>query len=279
MVNKIRKSLFSFVFILLIVLNITNASSFLVNINIKESFNINEKISFSYEIVSPSDEYINYVAYVTCPNAPIPLLELREIELKQSMPLKETYRGITITNDIESQTCIAYVKILSPVEQEISKNFSIVTDPSFSFNIFLSKKVFIKDEDIRIDYRSGVVDPSVKAVLKYPDGKSTEIKLPSSIEASQIGTYELEVTATKEGYKTQSVKEQFGVIKKPAEIREVEKPNLEEFKYDKKVPEKLWEGKIDGLLKSKIIFWAVIILLVIIILIIIYFLLKGRKRI
>ena len=42
--------------------------------------------------------------------------------------------------------------------------------------------------------------------------------MPTSIKAEQIGTYELEVTASKEGYKTITKKEQFGVIEGGVEI-------------------------------------------------------------
>jgi hypothetical protein len=54
--------------------------------------------------------------------------------------------------------------------------------------------------------------------LTLPDKTIQQINLPTSIKAEQIGTYELEITASKQGYKTITTKEQFAVIKKEAEI-------------------------------------------------------------
>ncbi len=90
--------------------------------------------------------------------------------------------------------------------------FSISSVEIFSFDITLNKKVFIQGEQINIDYTSSVQNPSLQSTLKYPDDSNEEINLPTTITASQIGTYEIQVTATKEGYKDNSMSEQFAVI-------------------------------------------------------------------
>ncbi len=89
---------------------------------------------------------------------------------------------------------------------------------SFTFNTILNKKIFLKGEDISIDYSSSVESPVISAKLIFPDETEKEITLPTTIKAEQIGTYNLEVTASKEGYKSVSLIEQFGVIEKNAEI-------------------------------------------------------------
>jgi len=55
--------------------------------------------------------------------------------------------------------------------------------------------------------------------MTYPNNTKRQLTLPSSIKAEQIGTYTLEAIASKQGYKTMNIKEQFGVIEKEAEIK------------------------------------------------------------
>ena len=82
------------------------------------------------------------------------------------------------------------------------------------------KKIFVKGDRVYIRvYSKDEVD--VFTILQYPSGKTEKIELPTSIKASQIGTYEIEVTASKEGYKTITKKEQFGVIEEEVEIEVV----------------------------------------------------------
>ena len=79
------------------------------------------------------------------------------------------------------------------------------------------KKIFIKGESTYVKSYSDS-GMGVSATLTYPSGKVESIELPTTIKAFQIGTYEIEVTVSKEGYKTITKKEQFGVIEKDAEI-------------------------------------------------------------
>ena len=57
--------------------------------------------------------------------------------------------------------------------------------------------VFILNEDIYLDYISEISDANVIAIVTYPDDSTNQFVLPTSIKAEQIGTYELEVTASK----------------------------------------------------------------------------------
>jgi len=80
-------------------------------------------------------------------------------------------------------------------------------------------KVFVLNKDIYLDYASEVSNPKITAVLTYPDETTRQITIPISIKASQIGSYELKITASKEGYKTITKTEQFAVIEKEPDIR------------------------------------------------------------
>lgn len=79
-------------------------------------------------------------------------------------------------------------------------------------------KTFIFGNDIYLDYSASIEDPSITSTLTYPDKTQTQIKLPSSIHAEQIGTYILEASASKEGYKTANKKTMFAVIAEEPKI-------------------------------------------------------------
>ena len=79
-------------------------------------------------------------------------------------------------------------------------------------------KIFLKNENVYIDYDSDVLNQSITAVLIFPDKTTKQIILPTSIKADQIGTYNLEVSASKEGYRTIEKKEQFGAIEEDTNI-------------------------------------------------------------
>jgi len=160
---------------------------------------------------------------------PLPLLQLKNKSLIMGQILTEEYTYVKIDDTVEPQNCSAIVSIREPYKYFVSKNFSIVTNPSFSFNILTCRgesctektKVFAQGEDIFLSYYSEVQNPSLTAVLTYPDMTTQQIGLPTAIKADQIGTYVLEVTASKEGYKIVTISDQFGVIKKEAKIETI----------------------------------------------------------
>ena len=200
------------------IISVANISALEVDITIKDSFSKGETIAFDYEIVSSNDLEIKYYPEIYCPKAPIIEREEIEISLEKDIPYSKTYLDIRIDDGIESQSCKAYVTITTPFLIQIEKNFSIITDLDFLFNFRLDKKIFVLDEQINFDYVSNV-EPKIFAVLIYPDETRENIQIPSLVKVSQIGTYSLEIIATKEGYKTQIINEQFGVIERPAEIK------------------------------------------------------------
>ena len=215
------------IYILMMVLltNLVSAIT-IVNIDIKSSFTEGETVKFDYTINSDKDQTITYLPHVICPNAPVAFLQEKTIDLKVNQPYIDNYKDITIDKFIEPQTCTAYIQIISPEKQLIEKNFTISTSPSFSFNIKTCKdqscaeksKVFLKDESIYINYDSEVQNPTIRAVLLYPNEIQKELTIPTLITADQIGTYELKVIASKENYKTIEKITQFGVIKEQANI-------------------------------------------------------------
>ena len=140
----------------------------------------------------------------------------------------ENFTYLTVDDRIEPQTCDATVSILEPYNIFQSKQIKIITNPSFEFEFRQCKdslcnfeaEVFEFNKEVYLDYFSNVNEISAHAKLIYPDKTSTEIKLPTSIKASQIGTYTLDITASKQGYKTIHKTEQFAVIEKETPIKD-----------------------------------------------------------
>lgn len=213
----------------LLVLPSLALASINMSLDIKDSFDLGETISFNYTISSDKVTDITFIPYVQCPVAPNAMLSQQTIQIYSNKPYYGNYQGIQIMDFIQSQRCTAYIKVLSPIQQEVNKSFMILTSPSFSFNLEICKtqdcseksSVFTKSENVYLDYTANIESPVVKAILTYPDKTTKELELPTSIKPGQIGTYNLEVIASKEGYKNVTLKEQFGVIEEEANLANI----------------------------------------------------------
>ena len=153
-----------------------------------------------------------------------------EFQLDQNGTTKILVYNISVDNyipsDIYSVKSILYLNGEKYGEDNLQ--FEIKdTLSTFLFNIKLDKKIFVHNEEINIGYTSEVSNPEISVILIKPDGSKSQISIPTIIKAEQIGTYELEITASKEGYKTMNLKEQFGVITRNAVIQDVSVCNVD----------------------------------------------------
>jgi len=197
-----------------------------IDMNMKDSFQLGEVISYDYSITYDANQVIVYVPYILCPTAPVPFSEQKSITLDSNGKHRSTYTGILIEESIESQTCTAYIEILDPIQKTVQKQFEIITDPSLQFTAFTCKdpacltkgRIYIQNENIYLRYSSDIPDATVTAFLVYPNNVTKQITLPAVIKAESIGTHDVVFTATKERYKTAVQKEQFGVIMQEAKI-------------------------------------------------------------
>jgi len=227
----------------LMAIQLVSATS--INIDVNKAYEMGDKISFNYTFLSDISQDIEYIASVDCPNAPLGLLDVIMVSLEANVPLTETHVYMTsVDKSIEPQDCKAVVGIISPEEKSEEKSFQIATYPSFEMDIKTCEdescnnlsKIFILNNNIYFKYISEVPEPIMQVTLTYPDGSVKPITLPGSIKAEQLGTYELEIISSKDGYKDMEQSVQFGVIEKNAEIHEgflpVEKdePKTEEEK-------------------------------------------------
>jgi len=141
--------------------------------------------------------------------------------------------NLTISNEIFNDGIYTIATRLLGVNGELdfkAVNFSIrglSKGPLFQVLICSDRvckeksKIFLRNEDIYMNYRSTTKNSKITATLTFPNQRKVNLNLPSSIKAIQIGTYELEVIASKPGYKTINTKELFGVIEEEPEIKDL----------------------------------------------------------
>ena len=82
----------------------------------------------------------------------------------------------------------------------------------------VKSKNFILGEDVYVDYIANVFSPDTEVKLIFPDRIIKEFTLPVAISTTQLGTHNLEITVSSKGFKTKTLKKQFGVIEKEPEI-------------------------------------------------------------
>ena len=213
-----------YLIIFFLTINFVNALD--IKINIQDTFIDGEQIYFNYSLLSNFNGKIIYAPHILCPNTPIAILRQKEVNLSANEIYSDLYSDIKINNFIEPQNCKAYLHILWPFQQTFEKDFEIKTNPSFSFDLntckdiscLIKSKVFVLNVPIYIDYKSNIRSPTITTTLINPDQTTKQLTLPTTIKPTQIGTYHLEVTASKESYKTIIKKEMFAVIEKSPEI-------------------------------------------------------------
>lgn len=200
-----------------------------VEINVSSNFSQGDTIKFSYAILSSQNEDIKYVVGVSCPDSPEALLDLKEANLEANKLFSGEYSYGLVDGNVKSGDCMASISILEPYKLDFIKHFEISSDlsefyvtPLICGDVSCSekKKVFAQGEKIHINYTSSIEGVLVSGVLTFPDLSIQQITLPAYIDAEQVGTYNLYIIASKEGYKTVSLKEQFGVIKENANIED-----------------------------------------------------------
>lgn len=209
MVNKIFIAIFVFVFLACLP---QIYASLDVELSVNSEFLIGDLISFDYTISSDTSQNVQYAESIYCSEVPKSFLDLKSGLVDKELKIQGTYNYINVTKNILSQECNASIIILSPVNRIISKQFSIISSLPLDFNLVLDKKVFVKGEEVKIDYISNVKGISLEIFLIGPNGNKNKIDLPYSFNSDEIGTYTIEVNASKNGYKSVLLSEQFGVI-------------------------------------------------------------------
>lgn len=276
--TTLRKFLIIF-FVFLLFINLVSAIP-IVEISVKPIFYEGDIINFSYEIVSSQDEFVKYILNIECEASPQALLETREMNLIANEPFFGEYVYGAVDENVKNGICMASVSILEHYQMDFTEHFEVINLLDFSITPLFcedslceeNSKVFPQGEDIYLDYESSIENPIIETTLTYPDNSTKDINLPSSIKAEQIGTYELYITASKEGYKTVSLNEQFAVIEGDVNIGYT---NVSEDTTD------LDFGEPDKKMESWKIFSLVgaIILIIVVLVILIKFIRKKEESV
>jgi hypothetical protein len=83
--------------------------------------------------------------------------------------------------------------------------------------------VFIKEKNIYIRYETPIDGVHVEGELYFPDTSTSFVVLPIEFWAEETGSYALRVTASKEGFKSETLEKHFAIIAKEASLsKEVE---------------------------------------------------------
>ena len=242
-----------------------------VNIEAKESYNLGDRILFNYTIESDNDVQVTFIPGVQCQSVPIaPQLE-KSINLVHQVPYTDSYFDQEVKDDLEPQVCKAYVRVLTPVYLFEQKTFSINTSPSFSLDVDIcsdvscdqESKVFVVSEMVYINTKSSIEGTKTSGSLILPGISPQIISLPYFFKPNRAGTYELEVTASKQGYKTETIKEQFAVIEKEPKIKQF-------LTNDYELPKEEQKRKKTEEQKSNLTYYSLGILIFIVLIFLIY---------
>lgn len=85
--------------------------------------------------------------------------------------------------------------------------------------------VFIKGENIYINYTSEPPNPMITATLTFPDNSENALTFPLHMKAEDVGSYTLHFTASKKGYRDFGGAVNFAVLEKEPEPEEISEPS------------------------------------------------------
>lgn len=227
-----KKGLVCFVFLFLIA---HVSATITVDIEVSDMFVAGEEIYFDYTITSDAAGDFFYSPLVDCPSAPLKSSSVENLNLQPNVPHTGTYVYLDLEESVEPQTCtinFTVINSVSPFSIVASKevDFSIATKPSFYLYVNFCEDalcsenafVFVRKEQIYIDYISEVDDPDISAVLTFSNGTSENIILPFSFSPNENGVHSLNIVASKEDYKTFTQTYNFAVIEEGADIKDAD---------------------------------------------------------
>ncbi len=209
------KVLIFLLFALLLITSV-NARVFINSIDIKESFMEGDTISFDYSIFSDEELLVRFIPGVICEDFPAATLDLEE-KLIHGTFLGTYFHG-QVMPGYDYKNCYAIVEILEPEPFVYEKSFTVIATPEidFEFKMCLSKacvknsRLFHTGDNIFLEIFGENIN--AKATLTYPGGEKRLISIPKIIELNDIGTYSINITATKKGHMTKQINEQFAVL-------------------------------------------------------------------
>jgi hypothetical protein len=189
----------------------------------KEILRDGDELDIHAIIMNPTEEVI-YLQYLIMHSGGIGPAISDAIEISPNTFEKIGIYKTIINEDFRNGDYSVLIRLTDEMQNNIydSQNLTFIVEglpEDFQFDIIFNKKIFLKDEKINLDYTSEVSSPEITATLTYPSGKSEDLEIPSTLELDEVGTYVVDVGASKEGYKTVQVSKQFGIIEQEANIK------------------------------------------------------------
>ena len=229
-----------FIFLFCLLFSLSSASAQLqIELNVQDNFNYGEEVYFEYSFSSSENiENLFYTPYIYCEGSPQPLLNQEMISLTSEQSYSQKYIYGFIDDNYYSGKCLASISVEQPYQQNIEKEFTITSKKNLKFEVKTCKdalckelaKIFEKGDLIYFvydsDYTLSKETLAISAKIIIPETKAEQevnlAKIGDSVKseyiANNIGTYEINVVASANDYKTQNLKYQFGVIEKQEDI-------------------------------------------------------------
>ncbi|MBU2104376.1 MAG: hypothetical protein KKF67_01195 [Nanoarchaeota archaeon] len=227
-ITKVLRTVLGVIIAITLISNFALAQSIIdTNIN-KEIFTLNDDLQIDATITNHFDNTI-YLDYLITSESGTTINDRIVIN-------PDTFESITVYKtkinqiDFRNSDYSVYLRLMGDslnIYDSAILNFSVIgLEEELNVELHVcsnekcsqKSKIFLLNEDIYFDYFSEVENPDITAMLIYPNEKTKQITLPTSIKAEQVGTYTIEATASKDGYKTITKREQFGVIEKAPDI-------------------------------------------------------------
>lgn len=114
--------------------------------------------------------------------------------------------------------------MLQGLPEEINVEMFLCKDPECSEESL----VFIKGENVYLDYTSDQPEPVIDASLTFPDNSKEQLSFPFQMKAQSVGSYAIRFTASKEGYRTVDGVMYFAVLEAEPEPEEIGEPSPEQ---------------------------------------------------
>ncbi len=225
------KKLFLIFVIIVLGINLALALSPLGISSDKYSYSIGDKVMITAEVYNlknvPAEAVLEYSYKIEggSANAVVPV----KFNLGASESRRMSLFNLTVDRNLYPGIYVVTVSLIldkDRITRETSK-FEIINTPKlFNMRIKICKDLsclkesntFIIGEAVFVDYSSNISDLDIETKLTYPNKSYDKIIFPFNFKASDVGLYELEISAKKEGYKSINKIEQFAVIDKNAVI-------------------------------------------------------------
>lgn len=197
-----------------------------VLIEVEESFEMGEVLTFEYTLLSDVDQEVVVTPYVKCPSLPSPPVEETKATLSAGVPYRGEYRDLAIKPGTPPQGCKAVVKVSGKETQVYSEPFKIEAPEPLTLELLVCEDKSCKKPGRYFTPGSAVYfqtkPDQASLTIIHPNGTKPKLVSPTSWTPREFGLYQVEATLMKDG-KTASQTGEFMVVQ-PA--RKIQKSRL-----------------------------------------------------